>query len=39
MGAHTCAVYSMTLKLEGDLDILKMYPHTENCYVLMIYEI
>jgi len=20
----------MTLKLEGDLDILKMYPHTEN---------
>jgi len=20
----------MTLKLEGDIDILKMYPHTEN---------
>jgi len=39
-GAHTCArplfrccdldVNPMTLKLEGDLDILKMYLHTEN---------
>jgi len=39
-GAHTCAqplfcsfdldINSMTLKLEGDLDILKMYFHTEN---------
>jgi len=23
-------INSMTLKLEGDLDILKLYPHTEN---------
>jgi len=40
MGAHTCArplfhgcdldINSMTLKLEGDLDILKMYLHAQN---------
>jgi len=39
-GAQTCAlplfcdrdleINPMTLKLEGDLDILKMYRHTEN---------
>jgi len=23
-------IYTVTLKLEGSLDILKMYPHTEN---------
>jgi len=25
-----CNINPMTLKLEGGLDILKMYPHTEN---------
>jgi len=40
MGAQTCAlplfcdrdldINPMTLKLEGDLDILKMYVHTGN---------
>jgi len=39
-GAQTCAlplfcdrdleINPMTLKFEDDLDILKMYPHTEN---------
>jgi len=33
-GAQTCSrdlkINPMTLKLEGDLDILKMYPHTEK---------
>jgi len=37
-GTQTCAlslfcdldINPLTLKLEGDLDILKMYPHTEN---------
>jgi len=39
-GAQTCAlplfcdrdleINPMTLKLEGDLDILKTYPHTKN---------
>jgi len=27
---HDLDINPMTLKLEGDLDILKMYPHTEN---------
>jgi len=40
MGAQTCAlplfcdrdleINPITLKLEADLDILKMYPHTED---------
>jgi len=40
MGALTCVwplfcdhdleINPVTLKLEGDLDIVKMYPHTEN---------
>jgi len=48
-GAHTCArplfccpdldINPMTLKVDGGLDILKMYLHTENCQVLMIDEI
>jgi len=27
---HDLEINPMTLKLESDLDILKMYPHTEN---------